>query len=123
MGRYAFFSTGIEYKFAFCSQDSEDILEFGGQKIAPDQHSWGQEDKPHILERLFQIQDENDFQIPVKWEKYPLTNDGTYSLWDDIQRASKNIRDYSGSFHTYLLGCLIYHQLLREETFTVGYEL
>lgn len=32
MGRYATFSTGLEYKFWFAVQESTDILEFGGTR-------------------------------------------------------------------------------------------
>ena len=35
MGRYAFFNTEYEYKFAFGVQDSCDILLFGGEGCLP----------------------------------------------------------------------------------------
>ncbi len=54
MGRYAFFSTGLEYKFGFASQSSYDITEFYGVwqqdfRYSENDISWSQEDKEKIF--------------------------------------------------------------------------
>jgi hypothetical protein len=57
MGRYAFFSTGISYKFAFAIQCSTDITLFGGSprynQGADSMIEWKDDlDNHYILEKL-----------------------------------------------------------------------
>ena len=99
MGRYAFFNTEYEYKFAFGVQDSSDILLFGGEG-EEGCHTWTQEDKTYILKNL----------MPINFEKYEKNVHGTYALEADI------------SDHTQKLGCVIYHQLLYIDELTCEYE-
>ena len=99
MGRYAFFNTEYEYKFAFGVQDSSDILLFGG--IGEEGiHTWTQEDKTYILQKL----------ISIDFEKYEKNVHGTYALEGDV------------SDYTQKLGCVIYHQLLYIDELTCEYE-
>lgn len=102
MGRYAFFNTEFEYKFAFGVQDSNDIQLFGG--IGHEGvHTWSEEDKPYIYELLKDLH--------IDFEKYINNIDGTYELEKDLHIDS-----------TRKLGCLIYHQLLYTEELTCEYE-
>jgi hypothetical protein len=61
MGRYAFFSTGLEFKFRFGVQESEDIRTFGGvfrydlsgQDFC---HEWDRQDRETILQEIQTLQ-------------------------------------------------------------------
>lgn len=113
MGRYAFFNTGLEYKFVFATQDSEDILQFGGWF----NNSWTEnpivkwsaaEDGPRILEKLRSIEHVLGY-TECEFSAVSADLDGTYELKDNLEaRKSHNIVAH----FRYILGCLIYHQLL-----------
>lgn len=114
MGRYAFFNTGLEYKFRFGEQSSYDMQEFGGREIAYDDndidhrhHEWIQEDR-HIPEF-------NLIKSEIDLNKYEKNLEGTYSLCYDLYDLDVSC--------TYRLGCLIYHQLLYTEVLTCRYEV
>jgi hypothetical protein len=124
MGRYAFFNTGIEYKFAFGVQSSEDILEFGGYaNIQPNKDigniKWNLLDITYILEVLETLAKELEVSLP-NFKGYDLTVGGTYNLKNFL---GNNLNfDYIISY-CFLLGCLIYHQLLYTEELTAEFEL
>jgi hypothetical protein len=124
MGRYAFFFTGFEYKFRFGIQSSEDITLFGGtasyiQQGYPTQ-IWTAEDKPLIEEKLKNLL-EWIGEEPVKFEDYEKTLDGSYTLFSDLYRLYET--DHSEELVArYILGCLIYHQLLYTEALQADYE-
>jgi len=101
MGRYAFFNTEFEYKFAFAMQDSSDIKLFGGVG-EEGLRTWTQDDKIYIYELLKKICD---------FEAYEKNLDGTYALQHDLTM------DY-----TIKLGCLIYHQLLYTDVLSCTYD-
>jgi hypothetical protein len=115
MGRYAFFNTGLEYKFAFGIQDSLDMTKFEGSAFyGRDEdhliHKWDKIDAEKIKEKLKEyLYDEIDFS------KYTNNLDGTYKLRWDIQDKCS---DYK-----YILGCIIYHQLQYVDNLEVNYEL
>lgn len=108
MGRYAFFNTGLEYKFVFALQESQDILRFGGWF----NNSWTEnptvkwsatEDSPSILEKLRHM--EHTLGLPeCDFNAYSADIDGTHKLRDTL--------DNHNTLARYVLGCLIYHQLL-----------
>ena len=113
MGRYAFFNTGLEYKFVFALQDSEDILQFGGWF----NNSWTEnpivkwsaaEEGERILEKLRQL--EHTLGLPeCDFAAYSADLDGTGDLKEALFK--QKITDHKARVR-YVLGCLIYHQLL-----------
>ncbi len=131
MGRYAFFSTGFEYKFGFGVQPSSDIRCFGGVVCtSPAQyecgyfgHSWNMEkDGEEILYLLTKEADEESGVLP-KFSEFPKDLSGTNLLWrwlyDNRQMIHKGI---SMQIDTFKLGCLIYHQLLYTPDLIARYE-
>ena len=143
MGRYAFFNTGLEYKFVFATQDSEDILQFGGWfrlavpppgvdvQYQPDtgrfNNSWTEnpivkwsaaENGPQILEKLRQI--EHTLGYPeCDFNAVSADLDGTHELKDTLY--GKKPHNITAHFR-YILGCLIYHQLLYTPVLQVHFE-
>jgi hypothetical protein len=91
MGRYAFFSTGLEYKFAFATQDSGDILKFGGFQTSDCEIKWISSDADFILKRLRQM--EKVFGWPeFDFAKISKDVDGTEELAteDGMRNAVRN---------------------------------
>lgn len=125
MGRYAFFNTEVEYKFAFGIQPSEDILDFGGQDITDYNgnrepcHKWTKEDKEYVLSEIRHLEDFYNFE-PFDFSKYKKGLNGTYHLrW-----GFEKMYEYLDLHHyKYLLGLLIYHQLEYKTPLIVHYEL
>jgi hypothetical protein len=122
MGRYAFFNTGFEYKFVFSVQPSEDILKFGGTPKfvyeGDNEHKWTIVDRPRILDRIRDI--EITLGLPsYDFEPYEKTLDGTYKLRHDLWDISVSDMEL---FATYVLGCILYHQLLYELELSCTYE-
>ena len=112
MGRYANFSTGLEYKFAFGIQPSEDMLEFEGVSYyGRDEetliHKWMKSDEVLIKEKL------EEYLVDIS--KYENNIEGTYKLKSYLYDIKM---DYK-----YVLGYLIYHQLQYVEELSVEYEL
>lgn len=126
MGRYAFFSTDLEYKFAFGVQASEDMQEFGGREL-PDtrgshaRHAWTADDIEPIREALRDYEEHYDIKIPSV-DNYTKNLDGTHELRYDMEKQNRQC-DAGATFYTALLGALILHQLLYEPNLTVSYEL
>jgi hypothetical protein len=111
MGRYAFFNTEFEYKFGFGVQNSNDILEFGGEVIeymndGYGSIQWTKDDKEFILNEL------KDYDVDESFfDKYEKNLSGTYELY------STRIDDYKK-----MLGCVIYHQLLYTDFLKCDFE-
>lgn len=118
MGRYAFFSTGLEYKFAFAVQESEDILKFGGFQIAECEMKWINSDADFILKRLRQIEKVFD------WPEYDFTKvSKDHKGTEDIYCNRGTYLDLTSKYtYEYLLGLIIYHQLLYTEILTCRFE-
>jgi hypothetical protein len=124
MGRYAFFNTDLEYKFAFGVQSSEDIQEFGGTDISDyknngPRHKWTEEDREDILFELKHIEDFYEFE-PFDFSKYEKNIDGTYELRRAFEKKYIHLEAYH---YKYILGLIIYHQLEYMNPLTVNYEL
>lgn len=123
MGRYAFFSTGFEYKFRFGIQPSEEITLFGGtashEQGYPSQ-TWTEEDISMIEEKLKNLLDWIG-EEPVRIEDYEKNLDGSYKLFSDLYSLYETDHDEK-IVAQYILGCLIYHQLLYTETLIAEYE-
>jgi hypothetical protein len=123
MGRYAFFNTGLEYKFTFGVQPSRHILDFGGTFIGEGEgyyiHTWSQNDSSALLDQLRGLEDL--LGLPeVEFEKFSKDLNGTYS----IVNAIWEYLDLDSEEHCrYQLGCLIYHQLLYEANLRADFEV
>lgn len=122
MGRYAFFNTGFEYKFAFAVQPSEDILKFGGKPTfvyeGDNKHEWTIIDRKLILGKLRDI--EESLALPeLNFELYEKTIKETSNLYHTIYTLCI---DNLELLATYRLGCIIYHQLLYKHDLNCIYE-
>lgn len=98
MGRYAFFSTGVEYKFGFAVQESSDILAFGGYRSLrdPEQIAWiAEKDLDYIRKRLT-----GHDQPMLDMAKYEKNGEGYERYMQDIREALRtrlNIKESYGS--------------------------
>jgi hypothetical protein len=124
MGRYAFFNTELEYKFAFGVQPSEDIHEFGGADTSDykndgPSHTWTEEDREDILFELKHIEEFYEFES-FDFSKYKKDLDGTYDLRRDFEKRHEYLEAHH---YKYMLGLMIYHQLEYMTPLTVSYEL
>lgn len=125
MGRYSFFTTGLEYKFRFGVQPSSDMRSFGGRichekyKGGDFYHEWEQQDKETIEDQLKNLLSWLGVK-PVNFESYEKNLDGTHELRNDLYDLYK---EYSEDLVArYILGCCIYHQLLYTNKLEVHYE-
>jgi hypothetical protein len=130
MGRYAYFSSGVHYKFWFGVQSSEDITRFYGEGdvIIDDDcgdshiHRWeAQYDRERILKKLEKLRKENNCLPEVDWKKYNLNEEGTTAL--KLQLLPENDQEQLELKALYTLGCVIYHQLLYNEVLSCDYEI
>jgi hypothetical protein len=127
MGRYAFFNTEFEYKFWFAIQSSKDITEFYGDfdEETEDEGmfciSWNSTDMERIKKKLERIRTANPILPEVRWEDFEGSVDGTHDVRDFLYD-----KDAKGVHETviakYILGCLIYHQLLYTPDLTCRFE-
>lgn len=125
MGRYAYFNTQFEYKFAFSIQSSDDILCFGGDQdtytndIGMGFITWRTNDHlSFVLAELESMAKELEKPLP-NFDGYDYTVGGTYNLNKSL--SSTLDFDYILSYR-FLLGCIIYHQLMYTPTLTVSFE-
>lgn len=131
MGRYAYFSTGFDYKFVFALQDSQDILKFGGwldmkikEEIETRNVRWSaNEDLPYICEHL------ETFGLPtLDVSKYEKTLEGLHKY--DMDLMNVLYKEYGLNMFEkgqeeraeYRLGCLIFFQLHMTPALSVEYE-
>lgn len=108
MGRYAFFSTGLEYKFRFAIQPSEDMLQFNGISYdGPDAdsliHKWEKKTDELLIKK--KLEDYHYDDIKIDLTKFENNLEGTYDLKDHLD----NIKEINDD-HEFKLGYLIYHQ-------------
>lgn len=132
MGRYALFSTGVEYKCGIAAQASSDMRMFGGVittdatdlKLGKYSHRWDNDkDAKEILKILYDYVSDTDVIVP-DFTSFQLNFKGTYNLYDWLYTHPHTYYDWlSSNSETFTLGCLIYHQLLYDHTLTVGYEV
>lgn len=127
MGRYAFFSTGFEYKFRFGVQSSTEILTFAGNESEdPDPqtglyiHTWGQRDTKAMDESLKEMEQMLGLE-PLDLSTYALSLQGTYELRQKLEPL------YESGFGEeeiarYILGCCLFHQLLYAKTLRADFE-
>ena len=115
MGRYCFFNTGMEYKFAFASQESTDILLFGGRPIVENgefAHVWTAEDRPEIEKTLRNL--EGIFCLE------PLCLD---AFAEEVSGTSALLSSLDTCIPTYRLGAIILHQLRYQPNLVARYEI
>jgi hypothetical protein len=126
MGRYAFFTTGLEYKFRFGVQPSEDIRTFGGvaSYTSVEQgyltHLWDEQDKETIQKEITALL-EWIGQSPLDFSSYEKNIDGTWKLKSDLYDLYKDYAN-EATVARYILGCCIYHQLLYNQSLEADYE-
>ncbi len=141
MGRYAYFSTGYEYKFAFALQESSDILEFGGWHSLKDISI--NKKTGDIYEELgkvrWDIEDINFIKFKLELFKLPLFDittyeknmDGLYNFRNDLSDKLLNDKmsdksdesdEEQSKIYKYILGYLIYFQLHMKPTLSVEFE-
>ena len=93
MGRYACFSTGIEYKFAFATQCSSDITTFGGTALECSEggrgkHEWQAGDKEGIVKALEAMQAEKTWLVHDKdVDDFAASSEGTWDLLQYLERV------------------------------------
>lgn len=120
MGRYAFFSTGIEYKFRFGDQCSSDMTKFKGKSYnGSDEdsmiHRWIKNEDEPLIKEILKI-----FQINLGLDDIDITQfskdvNGTYQLRYHIEKLTNN--------YTFILGYMIYHQLQYVDNLSVDFEI
>jgi hypothetical protein len=135
MGRWAYFSTGFEYKFGFGVQDSEDITLFGGADSDSDYANdndyndhdglslirWNEQDRAVAALRLDVMCQQYTDLPAVDVNRYLLTVDGTNSLYEDLW-SQFGLMDENPIHYRYVLGCLILHQLMYADVLVCEYE-
>ena len=122
MGRYAFFNTGVEYKFVFGRQSSGDMMQFGGTAYygrdeSEAMHHWIKEKDLDDMKNKLKNYDGTDGieELDILIPKYENNIQGTYKLKSDLLDKTNNF--------TYILGCIIYHQLQYTDVLEVNFEL
>ena len=129
MGRYANFNTGFKYKFVFGVQPSDDITQFGGDLNDTDDaeynsyysgHVWKDEDKNKIMSILKDFGE--GFVVP-DFSRYETSVEGTYVMYYNLLEEIIEHNSKVEEFFKFVLGCLIYHQLLYESYLSVQYEV
>jgi hypothetical protein len=129
MGRWAYFSTGLEYKFGFGVQDSEDITHFGGalSENDYDEHAglslirWTDQDRPVAALRLDMMRQQYTELPAVDVNRYLATLEGTQTLYEDLW-TQFGLAEENPIHYRFVLGCLILHQLMYIETLFCEYE-
>lgn len=125
MGRWAFFNTGFEYKFAFGSQSSDDIRIFGGinnNDYDDPQHGWTSSlDLDMVKQRLETVAEITSNTLP-DWDTFEKNRKGTEDLREYLREYGDK-KEHGKFSYTFFLGCLIYHQLLYTPKLCVRYEL
>lgn len=126
MGRWAFFSTGYEYKFWFATQSSADIRLFGGTPLVPPHANMANSNLYHVWTSAEDVWDHLIAQYLADasgaaraWaSKFPLTLEGTEQMRLGFERgaaapiaAAKAALGGGVPEPKVLLGLLIWHQL------------
>ena len=125
MGRYVSFDTGLEYKFRFGVQQSEDILIYGGKTLADEEtlfQIWTHNDNNTIMHILNNIEHEYNMDA-IDFDKYEQTLEGTLLLRKDLRDMEKDFLDIETDYCRYTLGCLIYHQLQYKNPLVAQFEI
>ena len=131
MGRYARFNTGLEYKFSFGVQPSDDITTFGGvaEELESNNfnneedfihcHSWSREDRDTVFRELSEFE---GFIMP-NFDSYKMDMEGSSDIYIDIFNMNTDDVNKYRLLSRFCLGCLIYHQLSYCNELSCFYEL
>ncbi len=121
MGRDILFNTGVEYRFGFGIQSSEDIQEFGGYGIGLTDWNWDESDKEFCQSVLRSLQ-ENYNLLEININEFEFTHKGTNALYDYLYEKSIVKNPNNAIYYLYMLGYLIYHQLHYMPNLTADYD-
>ena len=121
MGRDAFFNTGLERRFTFAVQESSDIRLFGGVNVTSGEdlarenyrHKWSADrDARDVLTTLQGYVRGSGLALP-DFSSFSEDLDGTHKLRYWLHTKSRDYISWMGryDYHSFELGCLIYHQL------------
>lgn len=116
MGRFLEFSTGFYYKMFFGVQKTTDINYFmgyftgGSHEVEMFYCRWNIEKINLILEKIKSLNILNFDLENIK--NYEKTSEGTLKLYQDILKI---INHNDENMVKFILGCIIYHQLLYDE--------
>jgi hypothetical protein len=121
MGRYAFFNTGLEYKFKFGVQSSGDMIKFNGNSYYGSNedslvHTWEKKIDESLIKK--QLEDYNYNNIKIDLTNFENNIEGTYKLKNYLDKLEEICNN-----HEYILGYLIYHQLQYVDILSVEFEL
>lgn len=127
MGRYAYFSTGFEYKFRFGVQSSTDILTFAGVDCGDSDpktglflHTWDQTDTKAIDGSLKHMEEALGLE-PLDLTSFPSSLQGTYELRQKLEHLYE-LGLPEEEIARYILGCCLFHQLLYAKTLRADFE-
>jgi hypothetical protein len=125
MGRWVYFNTGVEYKFAFATQSSADITLFGGQDDGEDEahgyYFWSWSaccDEERCLRNIRRMERDNGWGA-LDFDQWDKNEEGSMKLRNEIYDL---ITGNEETRFRYILGCLIYHQLLWCRELSCHYE-
>jgi hypothetical protein len=114
MGRYATFSTGLEYKFLFAIQESSDINLFGGlernRRMNDAIIQWNALDRESALKTISQWLDSDALTIRDWIQTFENTVQGSYTILSQKEEMPGWPSDCAMQARV-TLGVLIYHQL------------
>ncbi len=85
-------------------------------------HEWEQKDLPYIFRELELLIAYTDIPMP-DFETYEDNIQGTYTLRWEIEKNLLNPNYSEERIARFILGCIIYHQLLYTQTLQVQYEV
>ncbi len=130
MGRYVFFNTELEYKFRFGVQPSSDIRSFGGihrwehETPGNKHHEWERRDMEHIFKELEIVILVNSYLQMPDFEQFEGNLEGTSELKHDLYEYYNKAKyvEEEEIVARFILGCLIYHQLLYTDKLIASYE-
>jgi hypothetical protein len=125
MGRYVSFDTGLEYKFRFGIQQSEDVLIYGGKTSVEEEalfQTWTHNDNNSIMYILNNIEDAHHIDT-MDFDKYEQRLEGTLLLRKHLRDIEKDFLDIETDYCRYTLGCLIYHQLQYKNPLVAQFEI
>ncbi len=128
MGRWAYFNTGVSYKFAH-GQSSYDITELFSdydENSYEDQSgtslvSWNTKVKEEIKEWIdFKVVNDSEFP-KVVWDSFEASAKGTEELLKKLYETSSDVVEEI--LYKYILACIIYHQLTYVEKLSCEFEV
>jgi hypothetical protein len=114
MGRILHFNTGFICDLSY-NELCMDILLYGGisneEREEQHTHVWNaEEDIVYIQTYLQEFTDDCNF-TQIDFTKYTASPEGTQELITDLMKNIQTVNSIN-EIYNYILGCIIYHQLL-----------